>query len=409
MKSEIKEEIQNYIRYINGHDLEDQCEEYIQMLFFLSQMMLEKDLELDERVIQSMAQKLVEQIGQTLNTHFGSYDKGMCSELGMLTFSIHEIMGRTGELKETSELLNRFLLDQACQKAELFQQRKLSFDSYDMLGGIAGVVYYLLDCEEIVNKPEGKLKLRELIRFLIYLSGDYSYWGKHILRYHIRRRQQFLAIEQKTMKQGHINFGTAHGVAGQLVALAKAKRKGIQEMYLEEAIWKLFGLYEELCVEENGIVRYPRRLPVDCYVSKTSADLTENAGWCYGNLGIVRSLMKTAKCLRKPMKYAYYLDKLVDILAQPAKEYNLSSPIVCHGYGSVITIQTYAFLESQDERCLVNLKRNMEITLREHRKKMQEEGYREDFSLLNGSAGTILALCNSMTSNLTYGKLLFMD
>ena len=158
-----------------------------------------------------------------------------------------------------------------------------------------------------------------------------------------------------------------------------------------------------------GIVRYPRRLPVDCYVSKTSADLTENAGWCYGNLGIVRSLMKTAKCLRKPMKYAYYLDKLVDILAQPAKEYNLSSPIVCHGYGSVITIQTYAFLESQDERCLVNLKRNMEITLREHRKKMQEEGYRKDFSLLNGSAGTILALCNSMTGNLTYGKLLFMD
>lgn len=151
--------------------------------------------------------------------------------------------------------------------------------------------------------------------------------------------------------------GMAHGVAGPLVALAKAKRQGIQEMYLEEAIWKLFGLYEELCVENNGIVRYPRRLPIDCYVSKTSADLTENAGWCYGNLGIVRSLMKTAKYLRKPMEYAYYLDKLVDILAQPAKEYNLSSPIVCHGYGSVISIQKYAFLESQDERCLVNLER----------------------------------------------------
>ena len=51
----------------------------------------------------------------------------------------------------------------------------------------------------------------------------------------------------------------------------------------------------------------------------------------------------------------------------------------------------------------------MEITLKEHRKKMQDEGYRKDFSLLNGSAGTILALCNSMTGNLTYGKLLFMD
>lgn len=76
---------------------------------------------------------------------------------------------------------------------------------------------------------------------------------------------------------------------------------------------------------------------------------------------------RTVKCLElkvhtpSVMEYAYYLDKLVDILAQPAKEYNLSSPIVCHGYGSVISIQTYAFLESQDERCLVNLKRNMRL------------------------------------------------
>ena len=57
----------------------------------------------------------------------------------------------------------------------------------------------------------------------------------------------------------------------------------------------------------------------------------------------------------------------------------------------------------------MNLERNVEIRLKEHRKKMQDEGYRKDFSLLNGSAGTILALCNSMTGNLTYGKLLFMD
>ena len=57
------------------------------------------------------------------------------------------------------------------------------------------------------------------------------------------------------------------------------------------------------------------------------------------------------------------------------------SPIVCHGYGSVISIQKYAFLESQDERCLVNLERNVEITLKEHRKKMQDEGYRKDFSI----------------------------
>lgn len=140
-------------------------------------MMLEESLGADERVIQSMAQKMVGLLGQDLDIDFASPNDGMYGGLGVLTFSVHEIMGRTGELKETSELLDRFLLDQACQKADLFQQRKLSFGSYDILGGIAGVVYYLLDCEEILNQPEEKLKLRDLIRFLIYLSGDYSYWG----------------------------------------------------------------------------------------------------------------------------------------------------------------------------------------------------------------------------------------
>ena len=137
------------------------------MFFFLSQMMLEESLGADERVIQSMAQKMVGLLGQDLDIDFASPNDGMYGGLGVLTFSVHEIMGRTGELKETSELLDRFLLDQACQKADLFQQRKLSFGSYDILGGIAGVVYYLLDCEEILNQPEEKLKLRDLILFLL--------------------------------------------------------------------------------------------------------------------------------------------------------------------------------------------------------------------------------------------------
>lgn len=411
MRSEIRKEIQAYIQYINEHrnDYADKYEVHIPTLLFLSQMLLEKNLWADKEMILAMAQTLVEQIGKAPDRYLASSDMGMYGDLGQLSFAIHTIKDETGELRETSELLDRFLLEQACRKVKVFCQRKLSLDSYDVLGGIAGVVYYLLDCEEILDQPKEKLKLRELIRFLIYLSGDYFYFGKKVLRYHIRRNQQFLPEERKTMKQGHINFGMAHGVAGPLVALAKAKNYGIQEMYLDEAIWKLFGLYEELCVEENGIVRYPRRLPIHCYVNKTSVDLTENAGWCYGNLGIVRCLMKTAKYLGKPMEYAHYLDKLADILAQPVKAYNLSSPIVCHGYGSVISIQTYAFRESMDKRCLINLERNMAITLQEHRKKMKQEEYREDVSLLSGSAGTILALCNSMNGNFTYGNLLFMD
>ena len=80
----------------------------------------------------------------------------------MLTFSAHEIMGRTGELKETSELLDRFLLDQACQKADLFQQRKLSFGSYDILGGIAGVVCIKVLSVLVSLKNSMKISLKNI-------------------------------------------------------------------------------------------------------------------------------------------------------------------------------------------------------------------------------------------------------
>jgi len=61
--------------------------------------MLEESLGADERVIQSMAQKMVGLLGQDLDIDFASPNDGMYGGLGVLTFSVHEIMGRTGELK----------------------------------------------------------------------------------------------------------------------------------------------------------------------------------------------------------------------------------------------------------------------------------------------------------------------
>ena len=129
--------------------------------------MLEESLGADERVIQSMAQKMVGLLGQDLDIDFASPNDGMYGGLGVLTFSVHEIMGRTGELKETSELLDRFLLDQACQKADLFQQRKLSFGSYDILGGIAGVVCIKVLSVLVSLKNSMKISLKNIKEIML--------------------------------------------------------------------------------------------------------------------------------------------------------------------------------------------------------------------------------------------------
>lgn len=410
----MRKEIDNYIEHIiichEKNDFEMMKEESISLLFWGSQMIEVNNTIRQRDAILAITESLIHRIYEKPDMYVDFFDAKMYGELGKLAFSFREIKKRTGKLKDSSEFLNRLLLRNAYQKIIRFQPDKIMFDTYDILGGIAGVTYYLLDCPEILEKPDENQKVRELVCFLVYLSEDYIYQGKEILRYHIRRKQQWLKWERSHMKRGHINFGTAHGIIGPLVALSKARKLNILEENQNYAIEKLIGLYENFCVEENGILRYPRRLAIEDYIKGRKTDLTENSGWCYGNLSIIRALMKVAWYSGNTEKYQYYLDKFVAIIEQPIEAYRLNSPIVCHGYGSVVSLQIYAFLESGDGRCLANLERNLEVLLNEHQIKMvRDTEYKMDLSLLEGSAGTVLSMQNCITRNLTYGKLLLMD
>lgn len=409
VSDEIKRYVQCAMEFYQVEEKYDAVEECF-LLFFMTQILDMSYRESWNTDVLKVIEKLVVTISRNPEYYINIYDSKMYSPIGMIAFSFHEITRKTGELKAESEYLNNLLLENAIEKTRAFHKEKVSFATYDILSGISGVVYYLLDCADIMESVGKRLEIRSLLRFLIYLSEDYVYKGKQILRYHIRRKYQLLKSERQEMKKGHINFGTAHGLMGPLVTLAKAKKNKMLEEKQEDAIGKLFGLYEQFCIEKNGISFYPRRLSVEDYVDGKSSDLTENSGWCYGNLGIVRGLMKAACYREDGNAYCDYLNKFVKIIEQPIENYHLCSPILCHGYGSVVSLQMYAFRESKDERCLTNLERNMEMLLKEHKKKMEEnEGYKFDLSILDGSAGVVLTMQNYITKNLTYGKLLFMD
>lgn len=86
--------------------------------------------------------------------------------------------------------------------------------------------------------------------------------------------------------------------------------------------------------------------------------------------------MKTAKYLKMKERYQYYERELLKIIEQPIERYNLSSPILCHGYSSVIMIQIYTQM---------------------------------GFELLEGKGGEVLALLGSLSVELNYGRALMAD
>lgn len=66
-------------------------------------------------------------------------------------------------------------------------------------------------------------------------------------------------------------------------------------------------------------------LSVEDYFSNTVSkdSITYNAGWCYGNAGIVRGLMKVSYYLNDNNNYQYYKKELLSIINQELDNYNL--------------------------------------------------------------------------------------
>ncbi|KPI53026.1 lanthionine synthetase LanC family protein [Clostridioides difficile] len=413
-------------KYIKDFILKYECNnfnknEYNDILLFCSQLIDQRYEEFYKDDLIEIIVSILDDIRENTENFTSLYYKKMFGGIGQFAYSINIIFKKTGKLKNLSHSLNQYLLNYSYDVITYTNDEPTIFGLYDIISGISGNLYYILDCLDLVSDKENIRKIHSLISFLIGLSKDYKYKGSNVIKFHIMREQQYLEEDKKLMIDGHINFGLAHGIIGALVTLAKSKYLNYNVEGLDESIMKIFDLYEMFCVRENSILKYPTKLPLEYYTSGNIFNLSINSGWCYGNISIVRSLMKVCKYMGFDNQYKFYKKELLNIINQPIELYNLSSPIVCHGYSSVVVIQVSAYKETKDIDFLKTLKRNLSELLKEHKKitatclnknekeLLYRDLYKEDISLLEGSGGVILALINSLTFDLTFDKILLMD
>ena len=109
-------------------------------------------------------------------------------------------------------------------------------------------------------------------------------------------------------------------------------------------------------------------------------------------------------------------------MAQDIKAYNLLSPSLCHGFSSLVAIQSYAYSVYRDPKLLVNLERNVREVIKGYRKSNERtvdladirdkriwvEGYLRDLSLLTGSIGIATTLL-SLQGSVRVGRMLMID
>lgn len=346
----------------------------------------------------------IEKNGISINT------LGMIGGIGYQTFLVQQYYKKTGNLKKFSESLNKALLQYASEKAKLVckENKRTNAMDYDLIYGLSGNLYYLLDFQWLEKE---KQQLLNIINYLVHLTETHLYKGKEVINFHLVCEEQFREDEKITFPNGNLNFGISHGMLGPLIALTKAYKKGFKEKNVENAIHKLFSLYEEFRRYDKQVPVWPTQLKYEDYISKrfTEDIRAVRAGWCYGNLGIARGLMKAADYMGDIKRKELYKRDLIKIFEQPWKDYHLNSSILCHGYASVLAVKNITELSEIGK---VSLKQHEKEGFNRIIDEYMLEGYiknSHDFSLLQGTAGIVLTVLTFFRKDLEFGKLLMID
>lgn len=346
----------------------------------------------------------------------------MFEGLGYQCFAVNAFCKQAKILKGFSQSLNQLLFVATKNKLEKASTDETYEYHYDAISGVSGTLYYLLDCE---YTEEEKQILMDCIKYLLALTKDSTFCGQPVINFHILQANQNKILDQDEFKDGSINFGLAHGMLGPLIALAKAYAKGFILDGLQEGIEKIFHLYETFqSVNENHVPLWPRIITVQEYWQGICEPehLHIPSSWCYGNVGTIRGLQKVCRYMQWKEAEQCYTQALEGLFSQDIPSYHLERPSLCHGFSSLVAIQTNAYFDCQDPKLLRHLERNVmhvvstyrknnehKVNLADIRNKTnQVEGYLEDLSLLTGSTGVAIALL-SLQRKMETGRLLMID
>ncbi|WP_328465858.1 lanthionine synthetase C family protein [Streptomyces sp. NBC_00448] len=256
----------------------------------------------------------------------------------------------------------------------------LSFADYDLFYGLTGIGAYLLQTDP------GSSALGRVLEYLVALTrprslngSDLPGWWVH----HDPRRAQ-----SDRFPGGHTNLGTAHGIAGPLLLLAKALRAGIQVDGHCAAIRTICDFLDTWRQDTPKGPWWPNYLShEDLQRRHPRQDIPGKPSWCYGTTGIARSGQLAGIALGDTNLQALYEDALYRALTDRAQFRAVVDVGLCHGWAGIYQTVVRAAADSNDPR-LPHLRHQLAKALITHARPNTAKGR----GLLDGAAGTALAL-----------------
>ena len=268
-----------------------------------------------------------------------------------VAYSVYALSLKVPKIKPLLQGINDVLLDKLSHYLESSNKHEFAtIGNYEVIKGLSGPFRYLLDNDDgdRVNKM-----IKQLINVFIKRSKDIIILDHNVTGWHYYPS----AVEKMYMDvgaaNGCINYGVSHGMGGPLPVLSMAYHKGYNVDGLEDTINRLISEYMNAVYYVDGIVYWPGRITFEQYIGQEAIANTANPmSWCYGSVGILRTLYMSGVYMTNNMVKQFAVDELVKIAKMELQSYSLSQPIVCHGYVGTAAILNLMYLDTGREEFL---------------------------------------------------------
>lgn len=259
------------------------------------------------------------------------YDLSLFSGLAGLGFAAVQLAAgrpRYGRLLKTVDVTLAPYVEEAADR--LAGADGCAAGEHDLVSGLTGVGVYLLarhaqggDDQPLVQALSGLARL---------LADD-----SHPRRWHTPFELTAGSL-RTTFPNGHHNCGLAHGAPGPLALLSLALLAGVEIPQTSQAIELTADWLVAHQVSSVGTPDWPDAVALDPAELEVGGEQPGRAAWCYGAVGVSRSLWLAGTALGRSDWCELAAETIRGIARRRPEQWWLETPTFCHGSAGLLQV-----------------------------------------------------------------------
>ncbi|MFE4666633.1 lanthionine synthetase C family protein [Streptomyces sp. NPDC056716] len=216
-----------------------------------------------------------------------------------------------------------------------------AFREYDIFSGLTGIGAHLL------RRDPANPALEGVLTYLVALTRPLRHEGQRVPGWWVGHDQYTRTSAR--FPHGHSNQGTAHGITGPLMLLARATLRGATIDGQREAIATICGWLDEWQQSGPTGAWWPECIPLTgLRTRRTSQTGPARPSWCYGTPGIARALQLAAIATHDNDRRRRAEKYLIDCIDDSVQLARLADAGLCHGWAGIYQTTWRAAQDSTD-------------------------------------------------------------